>query len=349
MSCGFAVRRRISKHHNKKGSSAVDEMIGQGEEVYHRHTPTEKPVQYTHDRAQDKTRMKRNIFDDRLSNDDNRDARHHGTPKTGSPLEETIHVDNVRLARDSAPKNDSRLPHRKRTRRDVSSATRRLARFLDRKPHDGGIVLDAGNNIDLERLPEDDHLGEEQPVNETDSAVPEFLEDERIEYSFNRDGRVTGQEESARPAKETVVRDTAKQQEQVRDTANQPVPEPAVRIKHKGVEMRVNINGPFTRDALSGEINDFEINDRNPHARQSNLPTLVGAKLSLENAEKRLSGQGNISDGGPATGYQRIGNNNSETDGLSGNIRGLFSDHPRGMYTSRVLMSRHPTASLFDT
>ena len=308
-------------------------MFGQGDEVYYRHTPAENPVLHTHDQAQDKTKMKRKMYDD--------------TPKMDSPLEETIHADNVRRASDSAPMNDSRLPHRRRYRRAVSSTTR-LARFLDRKSHDGGIVLDAGDNIDLERLTEDDHLGEEQLVNETDPAVPEFLEDERIEYSFNRDGRVTGQE-SARPSKETVVRDTAKQQEHVRDTANQPVPEPAVRIKHKGVETRVNINGPFTRDTLSGEINDFEINDRNPHARQSNLPALVGTKLSLENVEKQLFGQGNISDGDPATGYQRTGNNNWETDGLSANIRRLFSDHPRGTYTSRVLMTRHPTASLFDT
>ena len=251
------------------------------------------------------------------------------------------------LAEGTLLTSNSKKSHRNYTREDDRPATR-LARFLNRVPQDGGISIDASDDIDLGRLPENDHMSGELPDNATESRVGEFTEDEHTEYTSTRDGHIMGHEQvmghehdmgneqDTSPSEDTIVRNKAK-----KSTHEAPV--------HSKRPKRVDINIPVPQDTVSEKINDIEINDRNPYARQGNLPTLVGEQLSLEKAGDRLSRRSNISVDELPTGYPRTRNNNQEAGLLSANIRRLFSDHPRGVYALQVSMTRHPTAFLLDT
>ena len=251
MFCGFSDYKGISRNTNKKMFPEVDAMFGQMEMQLHSIAPTENAdiVSTGDGKVEPKRRTKRHILDDWLRDGGRISGRIQTPVQKSEPPMIILDEGPTRHAEGTVLTNDNTVQHTNH----VNPATR-LARFLDRIPHDGGISIKVDDNIDLGILPEDDRMRVVPPGNATDFKVREISEDERVEYGFAPDGHFVGQEQDN---KQVASR------------------------RSKRVEMRYNVNAPSTQDAHSDGIKDVGINDRNSRERQFETSNTANDEITM--------------------------------------------------------------------
>ena len=181
-------------------------------------------------RVEQKRRTRRHILDEWLLDGGRMSGRIQNPFQKSEPSNKRFTEGETGLAEGTVPTNDAIVEQEKH----VNPATR-LARFLDRRPHDGGISIKDDDDIDLGMLPEDDRMSLGPAAKATDVNEHDFSEDERVEYGSAPDGHFVGHEQDTK---------------QVASNRNERV------------EMRYDMNEPSTQDTHSEGMKDIEMNDR---------------------------------------------------------------------------------------
>ena len=181
-------------------------------------------------RVEQKRRRRRHILDEWLLDGGRMSGRIQNPFQKSEPSNKRFNEEETSLGAGTVPTNDDIVEQEK----NPNSATR-LARFLDRIPHDGGIAINDDDDIDLGMLPENDRMSVGPADNATDVNERDFSEDERVEYGSAPDGHFVGHEQDT------------KQVASKRNTR---------------IEMRYDMNAPSTQDAHSEGMKDIGMNDR---------------------------------------------------------------------------------------